>query len=429
MNPTEPERSGPPLLPPPVISPPPAPARPPGARRKSIAALLSVFLGLVCAGAILSILDDSCFLLLGHLCVPTLSFLVFALTVLTALVVYALTGLFPLVPKSISLAAVALFVAPPLLLLPILICEYLHWAAFDWLGSWLQLALGLLLLRWTNGSWKFRWPLVAERHFRARPFSWKHLLVFVLLNFLVLAPAVLAYCGGCAGFALSHFSSGFAKLRPYGIVLQARKYARADGRTVILIPMSHIAEPDFYRRVTQAVTSNSVVLLEGVTDDHNLLANKLSYRRSAKALHLAEQHDDLHLEQGTLIRADVDVSDFSTNTIAILNLVTLIHTRGLNAQTLMQLAQFNPPPDVEEALYNDLLLHRNDRLLREFRNQLPHTDTVVIPWGAAHMPGISRAIQQSGFRLAATCNLVSIRFGRLPGASDAQWVPVAESSR
>ena len=53
-------------------------------------------------------------------------------------------------------------------------------------------------------------------------------------------------------------------LRPVGLTLQARKYVREDGKTILLFPMSHIAESDFYKTVSQSASSNSVVLLEGV---------------------------------------------------------------------------------------------------------------------------------------------------------------------
>ena len=219
------------------------------------------------------------------------------------------------------------------------------------------------------------------------------------------------YLAFCASLAVGHFTDGFLALRPGGLILQARKYVRADGKTIVLFPMSHIAEADFYQAVSQSVASNAVVLLEGVTDSQNLLTNRLSYQRAAKSLGLAEQHHDLNLQQGELVRADVDVQEFSSNTIAILNLVALVHARGLNAGTLTLLLRASPPPEVQQQLLADLLLKRNEHLLQELRARLPQSDNFVIPWGAAHMPGLAKEIQKSGFRLVESRDYVSIRFG------------------
>jgi hypothetical protein len=51
-------------------------------------------------------------------------------------------------------------------------------------------------------------------------------------------------------------------------------------------------------------------------------------------------------------------------------------------------------------------------LLQEIQSHLALSDNLVVPWGVAHMPGISREIQKSGFHLAGTQNFVVIRFGK-----------------
>jgi hypothetical protein len=49
--------------------------------------------------------------------------------------------------------------------------------------------------------------------------------------------------------------------------------------------------------------------------------------------------------------------------------------------------------------------------LQELRERLKQSDHFLIPWGAAHMPGIAEEIQKSGFHLVETRDYVSIRFG------------------
>jgi hypothetical protein len=154
-----------------------------------------------------------------------------------------------------------------------------------------------------------------------------------------------------------------------------------------------------------------VVLLEGVTDTNNLLTHGISYKRAAKSLHLAEQHEDFKPKQGELVRADVDVSEFSSNTIVLLNVVGLVHREGLNAHTLSQLLNYTPSPEIEQQLLDDLLLNRNQHVLGVLHDRLSDSDSFIIPWGAAHMAGLSREIQKSGFHLVETRDFAAIRFG------------------
>ena len=189
-----------------------------------------------------------------------------------------------------------------------------------------------------------------------------------------------------------------------------RRYTRNDGKTIQLFPMSHIGEPDFYRRLAQSFPSNSIILMEGVTDDRNLLTNKPTYKRMATSLGLAEQHEEFNPTQGEMVPADVDVEQFTSSTIGFLNLVMLIHAKGVNTETMLKLMRFSPPPHYEEQLLEDLLRKRNRHLLEELHARLSQTEHIIVPWGAAHMPGIAAEIQKAGFRLDETREYVAIRF-------------------
>jgi hypothetical protein len=372
---------------------------------------LSVFLGLFTASGLVSMLDDSCVLFFGTHVFTSISGILTFFTVLLAIAAYGLMGLTPVIPKRFVVPPVALILISFLGTLPVAIYGY-QWALpFDLIVSYLIAALGLGMIFWLQGGWKFRWPLVSEKHLGARAFSWLNLAAFVLVNLFVLLPSAVGYVGGCASLAVSHYTDGFVSLRPGGVFMQARKYARNDGKTILLFPMSHIAEPDFYRSVMQSVSSNSVVLLEGVTDTKHLLKHRLTYQRAAKSLHLAEQHEDFQPSRGELVRADLDVQDFSSNTIAVLNLVALVHSEGLNPRTLSVLLQSLPDEDDEQQLLDDLLLKRNAHVIQVLQSRLPGADNFVIPWGAAHMAGLAKEIQKSGFHLVETHDYVSIRFG------------------
>jgi hypothetical protein len=193
-------------------------------------------------------------------------------------------------------------------------------------------------------------------------------------------------------------------------MVQTRKYVRDDGKTVRLFPMTHIADPAFYRALSGAITTNSIVLMEGVTDSRNLLTNKISYQRMAKSAGLAEQQKEFDPSRAKVIRADVDIDEFGTNTIGLLNLAMLIHAKGLNTPTLLTLMQFAPPPHFEEQLSDDLLRKRNRHLLTELKARLGESESFIVPWGAAHMPGIAREVQELGFRPAGSEEYVAIGF-------------------
>jgi hypothetical protein len=207
-----------------------------------------------------------------------------------------------------------------------------------------------------------------------------------------------------------HFSEGFVALRPGGLSVQARKYVR-EGKSVFLYPMAHVADQHFYRTISQSFPTNSIVLMEGVTDREHLLTNHITYKRMAATLGLSEQQKEFKPSEEQMERADVDVKEFSPNTIGFLNLVMRIHSQGLNAVTLMELMSFSPPPGFERELFDDLLRKRNRRLLNEVKTRLPETENIVVPWGAAHMPEIAREIQKDGFRLEESRDYTVIRFG------------------
>jgi hypothetical protein len=414
---------------PPIITTPPLKPGNPSSWRKFAAILLSLFLGLFLASGLASVLDDSCVLFLGTHLFTSISGILTFLTLLATVLVYGLMGLSPAIPKRIVLPVV-IFIAVSLLASPVAAIFYYQWILqFDLIMSCAIVVFGVAMICWLQGGWKFRWPLVADRHVGTRGFSWLNLSLFVLLNLFVVLPVVAVYLGGCAGLAMNRFTDGFMFLRPAGIVVQARKYTRDDGKTVLLFPMSHIADSSFYRSVMQTVSTNSVVLLEGVTDKSNLLTHGISYKRAAKSLHLAEQHEDFKLQQGELVRADVDVSEFSSNTLAALNIVGLLHVEGVNAHTLSLLMGYNPSADVEQQLLDDILLKRNAHVLGVLRARLPGANDFVIPWGAAHMAGISREIQKSGFHLVATHDFVAIHFGGKKGdTTDPGWTQYSEKS-
>jgi hypothetical protein len=414
---TTPEGGSLPLLepptPPPLLAPPPVPPGLPSAAapaRRLLAGLLSLCLAAFLADALVSFADDSLSLFAGLHFLAGPRGMMFFFSLLLSLAVYGLMALTPAIPKRLFLPLTLFNLAIVLLAIPCLIFFYPRLPQLAWAISCGQVLFGLGFLCLVQRGFKFRWPLVPEQRLRPGRFSWLNLSAFLLGNLFLLLPAVIVYLLLCAALAVHHFSDGFVALRPSGFAVQARQYVRADGKTVHLLPLVHIGDPAFYHNLALSLPTNSVILVEGVTDRLNLLTNKISYKRMATSLGLAEQQQEFRPRHGRFVSADVDVEQFDPHTIALLNLVMLIHAQGVNVENLLQLTRFSPPPDLENQLWGDLLGKRNRRLLQELHAQLPAAEHIIVPWGAAHMPGIAKEIQKAGFRLHETQNYLAIPF-------------------
>lgn len=378
--------------------------------RQLVAILLSVCLGLFLADGFVSLLDDSLILLFDFHWLTAVRAAVWGIATLLAALVYVLMGLTPMVPKRVFLPVTLFGPLVMLLTIPLMVLfrGRIHQVAC--IISVCQVLVALGVFYWVQGGFRVRWPSVAEDRLGTRQFSWLNLGGFVLLNVLVLVPAGAAAFLLTAAWALNHTSDGFLRVRPGGLTVQVRKYVRPDGKMIQLVPMAHIGEPAFYRTLSRSFPTNAIVLIEGVTDHRNLLTNEITYQRMAKTFGVAEQREEFE-PQGKLVHADVDVEQFTTNTIGLLNLVMLIHAKGMNADTARALLQYRPPPGFETELMSDLLGKRNQRVLKEIETQLPQAEHLIVPWGAAHMPEIARGIRMLGFRMVESQEHIAIRFG------------------
>ena len=382
--------------------------------RRFVAGLSSFCLALFLADAVFSLVADSLVLLFGIRLFMAPGALISALSLLLALLVYLLMGLTPMIPKRFFLP-LALFVATDVCLSVLVAIIRPGWQyRADLLFSACQLALGLGLLRGLQGAFRLRWPLVPEARLGPRSFSWRNLIGFLAVNLCALL-AGTAGLGWLTMTTVKHVSAGFLALRPGGISVTVRRYVRDDGKSVLLVPMAHIGEADFYHKVSRALPTNSVVLMEGVTDTQNLITNRLTYQRAATRLGLAQQDAEFNPVVLEMVMADMDVSQFTPETVGMLNILTLIHVKGLNARTLPVLLSFSPPPDFRNQLFDDILHKRNQHLLKELQVRLPDSKFIVVPWGVAHMPGIAEGVTASGFRLAESTEYTVIRF-HLPGS-------------
>ena len=405
--------------PPPIITeaPPLLPQANKKSSRRFFSILLSLCLGLFVLDGVTSFLDDALILFLNVHAFSMLRGLISLLTMFMALGLYGLIGLSPVVPKRVFLPIPMFFLVAMLAMFTLAIFWHHRIEQIAFVISACELFLGLVLLNLARRDGlqrgrPFSWPWVAAEQLDGKGFSWKHLLAFVAANVFVLLPVVVIYLFVFSARAVNHFSEGFVSLHPRAFTVQVRKYVRDDGKVIELFPMAHIADASFYQHVSQSFPTNSIILMEGVSDSENLLTNKITYKRMANALGLSEQKATFAPGRGEVVRADVDVKQFSANTIDFLNLVMLFHSRGVTAENLSKLMSYTPPPDFEERLFDDLLTKRNEHLLGEIKSHLPAADSIMVPWGAAHMPGLAREIEKAGFHLSETQEYEVIRFGR-----------------
>ena len=379
--------------------------------RQLIFFLLNLCLILFLADAVLSLADETFQGFFSITFLAGIRGLLATFMMLFGLGLYFMIGLTPVIPKRFFLP-ITLF-NPALMLLAVPAWIYFTNSAHlvTWSISLLQVLVGAVILRQMRGSLNLRWPLVPQSCVEGKLFSWPNLASFCAVNLVIVLPCIVGYLLFCTARAVDHFTDGFVALRRVGFTMRVRKYVRDDGKSILLVPMSHIGEPEFYHSLSQSFPTNSTILMEGVTDDKNLLTNHITYKRMANSLGLAQQQREFKPSPVQMVMADIDVDQFSPRTIDFLNVVMLIHTRGLTAQNFLLLMQSSQSPEFEQQIFSDLLGKRNAHLLQQINEYLPQSEGLVVPWGAAHMPGISREIQKSGFHLASSQEFVAIRFG------------------
>ncbi len=302
----------------------------------------------------------------------------------------------------------------------------------------LQLLLGvlpLLYLRKATGK-----SLLMTRQMLSPPvFSFGNTLSFFAVNVLLL-PLLLVVLGfSTASYFITEQSGGFMRLSPYGLYMGERVYG-LENKTIRLVSMVHVGEQGYYEGLVESIfPGRTIVLAEGVTDKDNLLQHKFSYGNLAELFGLASQEKmrfkgkEIDPDQiggnggegdqnGTLhiARADIDIGEFQSQTIEFLDALGqhLMNSpsAGEGLKAFNAWVQEHMTPAMNQAIMDDILFKRNREVIGHMEKARQRYDTIVIPWGALHMPGIEEAVLEEGFLLQKSYERLSIDFRKFPFA-------------
>jgi hypothetical protein len=349
-----------------------------------------------------------------------------ALAVLVAsLPMAAIVGVTPRAPKRV-LVPLILFTwwAGPAMAFPVALWNVSHLTFFLAIAQVLLAVAVWLAFRLQDGRHWTRQFAVREK----RAFSWKYLLFAGPATALVFVVFALTSTALGVSAQIESLTGGYVRVHLDGIYLVERKFQSGD-REVRLAGMIHVARREFYSSLLSGLDPaiSSVVLVEGVTDRKHLLGGKtLSYDRLARLLNIAPQSDSAFSErvlagldrqesrrsggrrgsqeaegEGLDFRhADVDVETFHPQTIAfILAVIGLFQSADVREFVKILTDPLSPiaSEDAQAQVMEDILFARNERLTSEIETSLKNYRSIIVPWGAMHLPGIETWLEKHNF--------------------------------
>ena len=186
--------------------------------------------------------------------------------------------------------------------------------------------------------------------------------------------------------------------------LQVRETVMVKGNSkIILLPMSHIGEKDFYQEIKTRYKKNKdmIVLLEGVK--MNPEDEKIDHSSLATMLGLEMQSKNLFEEYNT-VNADVSSEDFSEETSKFITIV-MNYYANLKEKGIAYASKKFEEEQIEmgitgvdqEQIKNDIVVKRNKQLFSKIKEYKNKYDVVLVPWGALHIPGIQEDLQNIGY--------------------------------
>jgi hypothetical protein len=342
-----------------------------------------------------------------------------AVTLEAALPLYMLLGFAPQLPKRA-------------LLLPLL---FLMWAWFGALPLELSLnakasAVAIAAVQLTVAAVSFvsirrrnidqTWWVTAATTGRPK-LSFAYTAKYFVAGLVLFPPLISVLTLAYAGSVIVQSAGGFISFAGDGVYAEEREYAR-DGKTIYLIGMVHVADRTFYEDVFAGFpTHNAVVLAEGVSDASGRFQGDLSGRdKLASSGGLTSQTQVPMPTQAIVEVADVDASELSENSVEFVNALMAALGSGDLREAAGAMRPYFDPARVDDAVaaIDELIELRNARLLEKLTVALGQYDHIIVPWGAAHMPGIERGVLDRGFELVERRPRRVVAFGDATAAID-----------
>lgn len=273
--------------------------------------------------------------------------------------------------------------------------------------------LNLVIAAWTfasirrkHGNW-----LIPETHFAGVQFSLRRTFIGFAVKLFVILPAYIYYLAISCFWMVEWRGKGFIHLRPHGLTTESRVY-KLENKFVFLLPTVHVGERDFYEKLLKDVPKENVILLpEGVTDRNHILKSRFSYAVPARAAGLSEQPDFSTRLPIAKRHYDLDVSDFSASTQRSLLAIAELFEAIQSGDSEAALSAYRSLSSVDyDQIQKDLLDARNAKVSFGIRESLETANNVVVPWGAAHMPGIEAQLLKAGFSSSGSRELTAIEW-------------------
>jgi hypothetical protein len=294
-------------------------------------------------------------------------------------------------------------------------------------GEWLsivQLVIAgttLGLIHAATGHWLLSaQELRHKRHLIART-VFATLVTIVTLPLVVAGIAVLLLAG-----TLEQQTAGYLDVTPTGIDVRERVLTK-DGRTVVLKAMAHYGEDDFYRTLFDGLPPKSLVLAEGLTDRDRRLRGFPSAAGIASMLGLTQQPGMGSIRDRAdqapsaasrvapanppdIVRADIDAAELSDDTLGLLHDLAELYAGNVVEGIRKVVARTRADPGV---FTRELIDKRNAHVLAMFDEKAGGYTTIVIPWGALHMPGLEAGLEKRGYRVESERTRPVVRFGTI----------------
>lgn len=354
--------------------------------------------------------------------------LVALVVVALSVVLYLCLGIDRRLPKRVLLPMILFIIWSSLAMWPL--SGVIDRVTLPLLASVGQVAIGLLAIALLHGR-----IVLPQEMFQRSIFSLRNTLGFTAIN-LLLAPVVALYLSLAlvSNYLVEH-TAGFLRIGPTGIYMTERSYYR-NGQEVRLAGMMHVGKKEYYQDLADSISSRAAIILaEGVTDRDHLLEHNFDYSKLAGVIGTSSQDqmqidanpvdlDDLEqLPAGSgdkpdIAWADIDLNRFEPQTIEFLNAIgrTLFSGKPL-ADALTEYSAWaskNMGPEQVADVMTDILDKRNAAVIASMSRAMRRYATIIIPWGALHMPAIESAILEQGFKPGAKKERMSLDFRRIP---------------